>query len=44
MAQLEIERVKEHDQIKKDKIESFMNNTRINASKLYKEQCNKNLK
>lgn len=43
LAQLEANRMKEEEQAKRDKIESFMNSTKMNASKLYKEQCDKNM-
>lgn len=38
MAQLENEKSLRNQNEKKSKMENFMNNTRINASKIYKEQ------
>jgi hypothetical protein len=43
MAELEVERVREEEQSKKERIESFMNSTRVNANRLYREQCTKNM-
>ena len=42
MAQIESQKMKESEVMKKEKIESFMNSTRINASKLYKQKVEQN--